>query len=262
MRRFIGATLVLVLAVLVLLGCSTPQPVLDTARRLGPADLFVTHESDPAAPQRQGPVKLLIYSSQPEKGFTFLYENNDPVLGSKHEGEVDDERDEFDLAGIDTPLFDEFSRRLQQKRIATAVPRENVRGPVTRERLRKLAEQDRTDFVFVFRREVQFASSARFPGFIWFPIGFALSFFKDTDKVAIMIRSEGLLYDRKYDRVCFLKTAPLQEELASTVWSATAGSGKRKIRDMARDGLAQLLSQAESVLTGLVQLLPSSRAPS
>jgi hypothetical protein len=257
-----GAWLVTAVSAFLLFGCTTAQPVLDTTRRLGPADLFVTQKSDPDGPQLQGPVKLSIHSNRPEKGFTYLYESDNPVLGSKQEGEASDEDDKFDLAGIDAPVLDEFGRRLLQKRIATAVPREDVRGPITRKQLRHLADQDRTDLVFVFRREVHYASNARFPGLIWNPIGFALSFFKKTDKFTIMVRNEGLLYDRKHNRVYVVHVDPLQEELASTVWSATSGSGKRKLRDMARDGLAQLLDKVESTLTGLVHLTSPPFTPS
>lgn len=238
---------------ILLMGCTTPQPKLDTHRRLGPTDLFAAQQSEPVGPKLTIPLTLTFHQNKPEKGFYYLYHNDDPVFGSKVEGEVVAEKDEFDLNSIDVAVLAEFRQRLNPGRLSAFVVAEDLRGPISREWLKAIAMKDDTDLICIFRREIHYAARARFPGLLWNPIGFTLSFFRETNKYAIMIRSEGLLYDRRNDRIHIVKSSPLMEDLAATVWGAVSGSADRELRGMAREGLLEMLRKVDEAIADIGQ---------
>ncbi|NIQ00647.1 MAG: hypothetical protein GWM98_09875 [Nitrospinaceae bacterium] len=212
----------------------------------GEPDLLEESKTDPAVKPLVFPKSLKVIQNRPRQGWYHFYEGQAPRFNDGLPGEIQKTQDRFDTLLSDPQLIRKTLVKTDPVRIAPASRGEDVRGPITHDRLRDLKTSHAEDMLLVFRRQVILEAADALPPVVFLePARLLTGDFPGASPtpVSLRIQTRGLIYLANQDRILAL---PAEEQTLSL---KPGGPGvKKQLEEAARTGLENLAEAARKVI--------------
>ena len=216
------------------------------AMAYGLDDLFLRKKSDSAIKPLVFPLSMAVIENRPLKGHYYFYEGGLKKFDEGLEGNPDSGEDKYSSAFSDAKIIKKTLLKTDPARITPSKRGEDIRGPLSRLKLKEIAGKISKDMIFVFRREIRVNSASPLPQSLFLkPEEF---FTYQGQPYTVKIRTQGLVYLSKQNKILAI---PSNEKSKSSITKGEHITGENlqaAWRQLAKEGLKDLAAAAKKAI--------------
>ncbi|GJL77869.1 MAG: hypothetical protein NPINA01_08580 [Nitrospinaceae bacterium] len=210
-------------------------------------DLFLSKKSDSAIKMLKFPLSLTVIESRPTKGHYYFYEGDLPRFDEGLEGTPDSVGNEFQAVLSDPKLIKKTLVATDPARITPSKQGEDIRGAVTKIRLKEIANIVSTDMILVFRREIRVSGPPHLPpSFFLSPGKFLTQPWQET--YSVKIKTMGLVYLTKQNKIMIVPSNEKSKLFITKDEHITGEDLHDGWRQLAKEGLMDLATSAKKTI--------------
>ena len=210
-------------------------------------DIFLKKKSDSAIKPLVFPKSMHVIESRPEKNLYYFYEGDekkfvDQILDGGMAGGAS-----FASAMSDPKVIQKTLVALDRARINPAAHGDDVRGVLTRKKLKEIANKASKEMVLVFRREIHVLSDLPAPKTV-FQNPDELFDFKRSGNYSLRIRDLGIVFLAKQNKILIVPSNEKLKSIFEEGESLTREQVIARVQQFSREGLEELAASARKII--------------
>lgn len=213
----------------------------------GQDDLFQKKKSDSAIKPLVFPLSMTVIESRPAKGQYYFYEGDSARFDEGLEGTPDSADNKFYNVLSDPKLIKKTLVATDLARITPSKRGDDIRGPVTKTRLKEMAKKFSTDMVLVFRRKIRLFTPPHLPpSFFLLPGNYLTQPWKET--YSVNIQTQGLIYLTKQNKVMVIPSNEKSKSFISKGKQSARENLLANWQELTKEGLKDLTASAKKTI--------------